>query len=249
MEFDAVVLAGRYNTGKLSACDSAALEANIDIAGKPMVKYVLDALCAVKRIKRVYLVGPRDGLLPYETSQVRVVEPGSDLLENVRKGLDASSTDYVLVSTSDIPLVTPPVIDQFLDRCMQFPADFYYPASFKQDCERLFPSVQRTYVTLREGTFTGGNLFLVRKGAMQNAWPIVRKMIEYRKSPLKMASVLGLKLLIKVATKTARVEELEQKVASLLGIKAKAILGASPEISVDVDKPSDLELCRRILSR
>ena len=90
---------------------------------------------------------------------------------------------------------------------------------------------------------------MVRKPALAKAWPLVEKMISYRKSPLKMAAVLGPVLLLKVFFKTASVAELERKVGELLEMKPKAILNAAPEIGIDVDKPSDLEICRRILGK
>lgn len=37
MKIDAVVLAARANTGRLASLSDEALEANIDIAGKPML--------------------------------------------------------------------------------------------------------------------------------------------------------------------------------------------------------------------
>jgi molybdopterin-guanine dinucleotide biosynthesis protein A len=249
LKSDAVVLAGRENTGYLRECSKEPLEANIDIAGKTMVSYVLDSLSQCPEIGKVFLVGPRDGLSRYENDKVKLVEPGDNLLANVKIGMDAVTTDFCLVSTSDIPLVTPIIIRDFLKRCLDSGAEFCYPASSRESCEQVFPGVGRTYLTLREGTFTGGNLFFVNRDSVSKAWPWVDKMIEYRKNPLKMASVFGLGLVMKIVMKSASVAELEQKVKEILGINAKAILNVPPEIGVDVDKPSDLELCRRILAK
>ena len=249
MKIDAVVLAGKGNTGKLAAESQEEFEANIDIAGKPMVKYILDVLAAVPRVGDVYLVGPRKGLARYEGGQVRLVDPGSSLFENAQIGLNKAQTECVLVCASDIPLVTTAIMDEFLDQCTGSSADFCYPISSKEDCDRVYPGVERTYVTLKEGTFTGGNVFFVRKAVVQRSWPMVEKMIAYRKKPLKMVSVLGIGLLVKLLLKSARVSEFERRVGDILQMKPKAIVNASPEIGVDVDKPSDLALCRRILAK
>jgi len=249
MAVDAVVLAGRENTGRLREASPEKWEANIDLAGKPMVTYVLDALKAVPMIGTIYLVGPEEALSRYAGPKVVLVEPGDGLLENVRKGLAATSTECVLVCASDIPLVTPEIVDDLLKRSLESGADFCYPASSKDDCDRAFPGVKRTYVTLREGTFTGGNMFFVRKSSVERAWPMAEKMIEYRKSPVKMVAVLGPGFLLRFALKTLSVAELERKVGGLLNLRPKAILNVSPEVGVDVDKPSDLELCRRKLAK
>jgi len=249
MSIDAVVLAGRENTGKLAEGSSERLEANIDVAGKPMVSYILDALAVVPRVGRVFLIGPRDGLEQYENERVKLISPGASLFENVKIGLGRVETEFTLLCASDIPLVTSEIIEDLLDKCLASGADFCYPVSDKRDCDAAFPGVQRTYLTLVEGTFTGGNIFFVRKAVVERAWPMIEKMIAYRKKPLKMASVLGFGLLLKLLLKRARVTEFEDRISSLLGLKPKAVLGAQPEIGVDVDKPSDLELCRRILAK
>ena len=163
MSIDAVVLAGRENTGKLAEGSSERLEANIDIAGRPMVAYLLDALAAVPRVGRVLLVGPKDGLAQYENDRVKLVPPGESLFENVKIGLKHVETELTLLCASDIPLVTSEIIDDLLDKCLASGADFCYPASDKKDCDAAFPGEQRTYLTFLEGTFTGGNIFFVRK--------------------------------------------------------------------------------------
>lgn len=249
MNIDAVVLAGRENTGKLASGSSERLEANIDIAGKPMVTYILESLAAVPRIGRVLLIGPEDGLSQYEDDRVKLIPPAESLFENTKIGLQDAATEFVLLCASDIPLVTPEIIEDLLDKCIASGADFCYPVSNKVDCDAAFPGVQRTYLTFRDGTFTGGNVFFVRKDVVERAWPLVEKMIAYRKKPLKMANVLGFGLLLRLLLKRATVAQFENRVSEILSLKPKAILNARPEIGVDVDKPSDLELCRRILAK
>jgi len=246
---DAVVLAARPNTGKLAETSSEPLEANIEIAGRPMVSYVLSSLLDLPEISRVLLVGPQDGLSRYRGDRVDIIEPAEDLFANVKLGLSRAETEFVLVSSSDIPLITAAIVKDFIATCLASGADFCYPISRKEDCEAKYPGVKRTYVKVKDGVFTGGNLFFVRKSIVERAWPTAERMIALRKSPLKMASLLGAGLLLKVVLGVAGVKEIEDRVASLLSIRPKAIVGAPPEIGVDVDKPSDLELCRRVLRK
>lgn len=249
LEIEAIVLAGRPNDGKLAGESSESLEANIDIAGRPMVSYILEVLTRLDSVNRIHLIGPKEGLSAYETGKVRIIPPGRDLFDNVKKGLDAVASEYALVCASDIPLVTYEIMENLVTRCLESDADFCYPVCEKSQCDKAFPGVKRTYLTLREGTFTGGNVFFVRKPAVAQAWSMVEKMISYRKSPLKMAAQLGPWLLLKVILKTASVGELERRIERLIHLKPKALLGSDPEIGVDVDKPSDLLLCRRILGK
>lgn len=249
MEVEAIVLAGRPNDGKLASESSEAWEANIDIAGKPMAFYILDVLERMPSITKIHLVGPDEPLAGFAKGKVSIVAPGGGLFDNVRIGLDAVSSEYALVCASDVPLLTLEIMEGLMTRFFESGADFCYPVSEKADCERAYPGVRRTYLSLREGTYTGGNIFFAKKSAASDAWPMVQKMISYRKSPLKMAAQLGPWLLLRTALKVARVRELEDRLGRILNIGAKAILDVHPAIGVDVDKPSDLELCRRILGK
>ncbi|MBE3520130.1 MAG: nucleotidyltransferase family protein [Firmicutes bacterium] len=248
MKADAVVLAGRYNDGKLKEVSGEALEANIKIAGKPMVQYVLDAVLKAKDVASVYLVGPSDELKAYEGPRVTVVQSGQDIMENIKRGIERCRTDFILVLTSDIPLITSSILDELMVRFEATGADFCYPVCYKEDVERKYPGSKRTYARVKEGTFTGGNVFFARKEVVENAWPFLTLMVRHRKSPVKMASFLGWSLLLKIALGRAGIEEIERRVSTLLGIVPRAIPGAPPEVGVDVDKPEDYELCSRVLS-
>ncbi|HAH96174.1 MAG TPA: hypothetical protein DCL69_04630, partial [Firmicutes bacterium] len=58
MTVDVIVLAGARNNGPLSMASDAAYEAEIEIAGHPMVWYVLKALREIAAIERIVVVGP-----------------------------------------------------------------------------------------------------------------------------------------------------------------------------------------------
>ncbi len=249
MEIDAVVLAGRANTGKLASESPEAYEANIQIAGKPMWSYVLSALESAGEISRIIVVGPGDGLLGYESNEkVVIAEPADNLMDNVKIGIASAQTEFVLVSSSDIPLVTGAILSDFIAGAVAEDADFVYPVSTKEDCVSKYPGVQRTYAKVKGADLTGGNVFFVRKSIVGKAWPVVEKMIEYRKSPLKMTSFFGVGFLLKVFLGFAGVPQIEEHVSKLIGIKCRA-LKAVPEIGVDVDKPQDLELVRTVLGK
>lgn len=248
MKIDAVVLAARPNTGRLATESDEVFEANIDIAGQPMLSYVLSVLEPFPEMGEIILVGPEEGLSHYERGKIRIIRPGSELIENVKIGLGRANTKYVLVATSDIPLLTGDALRGFLEGALGTGAEFAYAVTTREDCINKYPGVQRTYAKLKGVTLTGGNLFLVEKNTIDEAWPVIEKLIGYRKSPLKMASVFGVGFLARVFLGFAGVQEVEEYVSALLGIKCRAVLSA-PEISFDVDKPEDLRLVRDILGK
>ena len=169
MKVDAVVLAGAPNTGQLQEADAAKWEAAIPIHGKLMVNYVIEALQNSSHVARVVVVGPAEiqAELP---PQATFVESGSSLQENVFLALDhLEQKNNVLLVTSDIPMVHPEAIDDFLERCAELSGDVYYPLISQEANVQMYPESRRTYFTLKEGCFTGGNWLLASPEAINNS--------------------------------------------------------------------------------
>jgi len=247
---DALVLAGSPNEGALRGCSNAKYEAMIDIKGKLMVEYVVDALRQCDRIGRIAIVGPKKELsihFPVGGREV-LVEHGGQLLENVLRGLrELPGAQRVLLVTSDIPLITPQAIENFIDLCGNEQADFYYPVVPQELLETQYSTCRRTYVQLKEGVFTGGNIFLFNPGIVEECMSRGQKLVDARKSPFKLCRLVGLLFLIKFLVKKISLHEAQKKASQLLGIKGRVVISTYPEVGIDVDKPSDLELVSKQL--
>lgn len=244
---DVIILAGGDNHGSLAACTDTPYEAMIMIQGKPMVEYVVDAVGKSKVAGRVVVVGPEHLLGPVLAGKVfRVAQSGHSIMDNLMIGLEIlQPSGKVLIVTSDIPLITTEAIDDFADRCSMTAADVYYPVCSKEGNEVKYPGVKRTYVRLKEGTFTGGNLVVIDPSILVKHHLMIRRAVEMRKKPGQLARLLGLKLLAKFLLRTLSIHEVEARVAKMLGFKGAAIICPYPEVGIDVDKPSDLELVIR----
>lgn len=255
----ALVLAGRRNDGALREASDAEWEALIDVCGRPMAGYVLQALAGARRVAGGIVVGPSAlaacGALP---AAFRRVEPGGSLTDNLRLGVEALAPtqedhepDAVLVSTSDVPLLTAAMVDAFLAQTGDMGLDLYVPVVRREIAEARFPGVHRTYIHLRDGAYTMGNLFLVRTRLLRpeaGSMSQLETFVRLRKSPLQMARTLGPYLLLGVALGRFTLEDLERVAGARLGIRGRAVVVNDPEIGVDVDKVSDLALCREVLS-
>lgn len=246
---NAVVLAGRRNEGVFREVSEVANEALLPIAGRPMLSYVLDAVCGAQQVGRVVVVGTPE-IEPVLPEGVALVEAGDELIANVERGIAALEQSVpVAIVTSDIPLVTPAIIDGFVAECGRRPADLHYPAIAKELVEAAFPGVKRTYAKLREGTYTGGNIFLVHPRIVAATIGKLKSFVDARKSPAKMAGLLGPGFVVKMAMGALSAYEVEVKVGRMFGIRGVVVFTEYPEIGVDVDKLSDLELVGRVLAR
>lgn len=244
MKVEAVVLAGAKNRGKLHEVSDAPHEALIPIAGRPMVHHVLDALKASAFVDRIILVGPPEILAGYPSPEgIDVVPAGESMVQNLRLGLArVRSDERALIVTSDIPLISAEAIDDFLSRCENVSADIYYSVVAKETNEAKYPGVKRTYVRLKEGTFTGGNIALVKPEVVEACEPMIAQAVAMRKNPLKLSRLLGFKFILKLLFNRLSMAEIEERVRLILGFRGVAVVSPYPEVGIDVDKPQDLAL-------
>lgn len=249
MIVDAVVLAGGSAKGLSDkAVDNKAL---IEIGGRPMVDYVVEALRRTPEIERIIVVVPHEGATGEwaEKADTVVVSNGS-VTENFFAGLEkAKSKGFVLAVSADIPLLTPKAVSDFLIRCRQVEAQFYYPIISREKIEKQYPSAVRTYARMNEGCFTGGNIALIEPATFLSNRELFERFYGLRKSPLKLTMLIGFIFIVKFLLHRLTVEEAQKKASDLLKAKGIAIITSYAEIGIDVDKDSDLELVSRVLAR
>jgi hypothetical protein len=125
----------------------------------------------------------------------------------------------------------------------------FYPIVSKDANEAVYPGVARTYVKLKDGTYTGGNMVLVAPKFVQGSKQVIQRVVVLRKKPFDIVKLLGFRILVKFIFRCLRIAEVERRVKHLFGINATAVITSYPQIGTDVDKPSDWELAQRVLSQ
>lgn len=249
MKVDVIILAGAKNQGALKACSQHEYEALIEINNAPMIEYVLYAVRMAKYVERVAVVGPTEALRPLVGKKIDfLIEDKGKIVDNIIEGLNVlQSNRKVLIITSDIPLISSDTIDNFIAECESINADVYYPIISKEANQCTFPDSQRTYARLREGTYTGGNIFIIQPKVLDNAAEFLRKLVIWRKKPIKLSQLFGIKFILKFVLGLLTISELEERVYKITGFTAAALIFDYPEIGFDVDKPSDLNLIEKYL--
>ena len=248
----AIVLAGSSNKGSLKDYRTAPHESLIKIGNKCMVEYVVDALKESCEVDGIIVSGPRkylEGVLP-ENQGLQLVENGPTIMQSLLNAIeliDIVSNSKVLVVTSDIPLITGKIIDGFLKRCVGEDADIIYPVVSKSLNQAKYPQVKRTYAKLKDGVYTGGNIFLINPQIVKHCARKAEELVRLRKSPLQLVNYIGVLYFLKYIFRSLSIKDAEERISELFNIKGRAIVVSYPEIGVDVDKLSDLELVERIL--
>jgi GTP:adenosylcobinamide-phosphate guanylyltransferase len=248
---DAVILAGAPNTGNLQQFSAAQYEAEIEIDGRPMLDYIIMALKEVTVMGRIVVTGPEQVLSEQSRALIyKRVEAGQSMIDSLVRGLNIlGGESAVLVVTSDIPLLTKEAVEDFLANCQKCRGDVYYSFISKENCEARYPGVSRTYVKLQEGTFTGGNIVLISQKVIRDNIDMLKKAVNMRKKPMQLGSLLGWKCLWRLFLGKITIPEIEQRIDKIFNFKAVGVISKYPEIGIDVDKPSDLILARKILTK
>lgn len=227
-------------------------KALLNVCGRPMIQWVLDALDSAQTIERVVIAGLPDvsGLTSARLADA-LPDQGS-MLENIRYGirrdleLGSGGANVVIVS-SDIPTVLPEQIDWVVRRAEESEADLYYNVVRREVMEKRFPGSNRSYVRLKDAEVCGADLNVIRKMTATGDDALWEKIIAARKNPIKQASLLGFDTLFLLVFRLISLQGAVAKVSRRVGLRGRAIDCPYAEIAMDVDKPHQLEIVRRDL--
>jgi len=253
---DAIVLAGGIPQPDepLYSYTKGDPKALTDIAGKPMIQWVLDALGDAKHVDNVIIVGlsPKNELackkpVYYLSNQGRML---ANIVTGVNKSLELDKkTKYVLVVSADIPAIKPEMVDWLVETSMQTKDDIYYGVCTREVMEARFPGSNRTYTKLKGIELCGADINVSHIRMTTEHLDMWESLIGTRKSPLKQAGIIGLGTLFQVVTRSITLEDLVEKVCKRIGIKGRAIIWPHAEACMDVDKPHQLEIMREDLTK
>jgi GTP:adenosylcobinamide-phosphate guanylyltransferase len=252
---DAIVIAGGIPqpNDPLYTYSNGDAKALIDIAGKPMVQWVLDALGEAGSVDNVIAVGlsARSGVtcrkpLYFLPNQGRML---SNIVTGVHKSLELDRKNkYVLVVSSDIPSLKGSMVDWLVQTSMQTKDDLYYGVCPREVMEKRFPDSKRTYTRLRDMEVCGSDINVSHVRMATEHLDMWEQLIGNRKSPLRQAGIIGFGTAFSLLTGRLTLEDAVARVGQRIGIKGRAIVWEHAEPCMDVDKPHQLELLRADLA-
>jgi 2-C-methyl-D-erythritol 4-phosphate cytidylyltransferase len=88
----------------------------VQLAGRPLVAWCLEAFAAAESIARVIVAAPADHVGAVVADGVEVVEGGESRSDSVARALRRASAELVVVHDAARPLVTPELIDAVVTR-------------------------------------------------------------------------------------------------------------------------------------
>jgi len=224
-------------------------KALLDIGGKPMIQWVLDALGAAKKVDNVVLIGLTEDSGVSCNKPITFIPNRITMIENILGGIHKvmevnPSATRVLMVSSDIPGITAEMVDWEIETTLRPEADICYTVATRRVIEARYPTSRRTFVRLKDMEVCGGDMNVVRASVASTNMDIWKKLIEARKNPLKQAAILGLDTLLLVLLRTVTLDQAVSRVATRLHLTGRAIVTPYAEMAMDVDKPHQLEMMR-----
>ena len=231
----------KYTQGKSKAL--------IPIAGKPMIAHVVDALAGSRYIHHIIIVALDPTAEVQFSVPVECIPDAGDILANTEAGLQYAMDHYpdidaILLSSSDVPTITPPIVDAFIEECFRTDHDLYYSIIERSVMEARFPESGRSYVHLRGGDIAGGDILLVRPGLVISQRELWDNLAEARKNALRQFRMLGLWTFLKLIVHRLSLADAERRACKVLNVRGRAVPFPYAEIGMDVDKPFQLEIAR-----
>jgi GTP:adenosylcobinamide-phosphate guanylyltransferase len=231
-------------------------KALLDLAGKPMIQWVLDALSGAETVQRVVIVGlSADDAARLACAKPCGQVPGQgSIIDNLVAGARWSGAQgelpaHVLAVSSDIPMITPEMVDWSVRAAQETDHEAYYSIIPHELMERRFPGSRRTFFRLKEGRFTAGDMNLIRRAVLSDYHPAWPRIFEARKSLLKQAALVGWDAFLLIALGRMSIAWGERRVRERLGLNGRILVCPYAEIGMDVDKPYQYEMLKAELEK
>ena len=229
-------------------------KALIDLCGKPMIQWVLDALNGSALINHVIIVGLPSNVPLICKHPLTLIENQGDMIENVRAGAEEivkqdPTTQITLLISSDIPAITSEMIDWMVKAVENQPYDAFYAVVERKVMEKRYPESRRTYTRLKDIELCGGDVHALRPSIASRNNPLWDRILTARKNPLKQAWLVGIDTLFYFLTRQMNLEKAAIFLRKKMGIKGKAVVLPFAEMGMDVDKAFQYEIMVKDLCR
>lgn len=232
---------------------SGAPKALIDVGGRTMLEWVVDAIQGSQAAEEVVVIGLDSDDIGERaltfTRPVHFLPDAGGLVPNVLAGTDWilrqwPGVQLIIGSSADIPAITASTVDGFVSDCRPLDRGVYYNFVTRQTMEARFPGSKRTYSQVNSLEVAGGDMVLVRADLIAANRQLLESLANARKQPWRVASTVGLGVLLKYLLHRLTFAEIEQIAGRILGVPGQVILSERAELAMDADKPMQVEQLR-----
>lgn len=244
--FSALVLAGsRGGVDPVAAYGGATHKALIRLGGETLLSRVVAALRQAGAARIAVISSHAEVRAEIARLGVEALDEAAGPSLSVKAGAALLGTPLV-VTTADHALLQPEWVARFLADTPS-DADVTVLVAGRATVEAAAPDTQRTWLKLADGDWSGCNLFYLANDRALGVIDLWRRVEAERKRPWKMARILGPRMLLRYVLRRLSLRDATGRLGGLAGVRAAIVETPFGLASVDVDKPADLDLVRRIV--
>jgi len=232
----AAILAG----GRVDGALAAELGTSVKALGRIGRGTLLDAAIGAARvfdIERIVVIGGSEVRAYCAGTVDAVIDESEDGRENLRRAFAEAGDAPLLLLASDLPFVTAASIANFASAARG--ADLAMPLADAAAYRAAFPGAATHDTNLAGERVVNGSVFYFAPGVTGRVLAIAQQLFAARKSALGMASLLGTRRILRYALGRLRVEDVETRAYERLGLRARAVRGAGPDLCYDIDSLAD----------
>jgi CTP:molybdopterin cytidylyltransferase MocA len=254
---NALILAGsRGPDDPMARAAGVSHKALLPVAGVPMLQRVVEAVRATPGIAHIY-VCIEDARVVFQVPALRALHAAGALevipaAESPAASVAAALrsidlTTPLLVTTGDHPLLTPAILQRFVETAPT-DCDLAVALAPSDIVTAAYPGAIRTFYRLGKKRFSGCNLFLARSPNAARVATYWRGLEAHRKRPLRLIREIGPLALIRILLGLMDAEQAFAHLSRKAGATIRHVELPVADAAVDVDKPADLELVERIFA-
>ena len=232
----AAILAGGRVDGELAAELGTSVKALGRIGRGTFLDAAIDA-ARVYAVERIVVIGGREVREHCMGTVDAVIDDSDDGRENLRRAFAEAGDAPLLLLASDLPFVTATSIAKFVSAAGG--ADVAMPLADAAEYRAAYPGAATHDTNLAGERVVNGSVFYFASGAAGRVLTIAQELFAARKSALGMASLLGTRRIVRYALGRLRVEDVETRAFERLGLRARAIRRAGPDLCYDIDSLAD----------
>ena len=245
MTFNALVLAGsRGGIEPVAAYAGVENKALIMLVGCTLLQRVIDALRAAGAVRIVVVTSSPAVREHAKALDAETIEAAPGPSESTALGLDLLGAP-LLITTADHALLRAEWITDFHAR-VPAGADVAVLLASRDTIKRDVPDTKRTYLRFADGAWSGCNLFYLATPQARLAIDLWRKVEAHRKRPWRIVQRLGPIFLLRYFFGRLSMASALEHFGAKIGIRTCMVASHTGLAAVDVDKPADLDLVRRL---
>jgi MobA-like NTP transferase domain len=249
-----VLAASRGNLDPLAQAGGVSHKCFIDIAGRPMLQRVVEAVMASPRVGRTIVAIEPDSMA--EARQILASLPRSEAIdyvasrENIGSSVAAVAREDLLpliVTTGDNALHTEEMVTYFCDALDSVEEDAALgltPASYVLE---KYPEGNRAFHRFRDGAFSSCNLYAILRQPGLDAARVFNSGGQFGKKPRRLIGAFGLVAFLLYKSRLFTLRTILKTLSRGIGVRTAPVLMPFAEGPIDVDRPVDWELANRIV--